>query len=164
MRLITCFERFNPLRFLKAYEQVRCNSPLWVMLCIFWCLCTYFWSSDLCIRLSAILNCSIHRCMLQSGYDCHSEGQIWRTCSQAAWSWAWFLKSHMRKPWNALGCSEFASCQSRLLSNDAENLVFNIKFGWCIEDNEQILLCNFLKLINSEKVDAHNIPVNRLDP
>lgn len=34
-RLIKCFDRFNSLRFLKAYEQVRCNSPYRVMLCIF---------------------------------------------------------------------------------------------------------------------------------
>lgn len=70
------------------------------------------------------------------------------------------------RSWKALKCFrlvEFASHQSRLLSNDAKNLVFNINFVQCIEDNEQILLCYFLKIINSKKGDAHYIPVNGLD-
>lgn len=116
-RLIKCLERFNPLRFLKAYQQVRCNSPYRAVLCVFWCLYTYFCNSDVCTCLSAILHCSIHRCMLHSGYNCHLWSQIWMYLGRDWKTWQhgvghglWRAVQGAGKPWEALGCFEMTSC------------------------------------------------------
>lgn len=94
------------LQDLVLWSFQKLTSKLGATLLTGWCFASFsayaHTSVILCVSLSAILDCSIHTCMLQSGYDYNSErslwtqmklGRYWRTHSHAACSWVWFLKS-----------------------------------------------------------------------
>lgn len=116
-----CFERFNPLNFLKVHGQVRCSFPYWGIFCTFWCIWIFFCNPDLCACPSAILTCV---CFSQDTAAIHKNK--W----ECSWTWAGIWGSVVPKnPYEKLESPEMLELDFSLLPAQVAFQRWNFKQG-----------------------------------